>query len=179
MSEIPLKTLVNSWKPKLFFYLKNLNFYLFLFSFSEIHKKFHQLYGNGQNTQKQFEVFLQNECNIVFKLKKQHGNHEPSISIKQLQEQAKTFRVKKFSEIEQLVLSRDHIIQEGEYQNIDSPVLIYCLKHNYEHQTTYRNYKRSRTGMPCCSKERQKNALEARPRNLKGQVLRSKESKLD
>ena len=36
----------------------------------EIHKKFHQLYGNGQNTQKQFEVFLQNECNIVFKLKK-------------------------------------------------------------------------------------------------------------
>ena len=145
----------------------------------EIHKKFHQLYGNGQNTQKQFEVFLQNECNIVFKLKKQHGNHEPSISIKQLQEQAKTFRVKKFSEIEQLVLSRDHIIQEGEYQNIDSPVLIYCLKHNYEHQTTYRNYKRSRTGMPCCSKERQKNALEARPRNLKGQVLRSKESKLD
>ena len=145
----------------------------------KIHKKFHQQYGQGQNNKPQFELFLQNEYGMQFQLKKQHGNHEPSISISQVQEQQKTFRDHKFGEIKQLIMSRKHRIQKGEYQNRSSSVLIYCLKHGREHQTTFGNYKKSRTGMPCCSKERQKLALQARQRNSKGQVLSSKESKLD
>ena len=145
----------------------------------KIHKKIHQQYGQGKNTKGQFELFLQNEYGMRFRSKKQHGNHEPSISISQVQEQQKTFHDHKFVEIKQLIMSRKHRIQKAQYQNISSSLLIYCLKHDCEYQTTFGNYKKSRTGMPCCSKESRRMALLARLRNSKGQFLSSKESKLD
>jgi hypothetical protein len=47
---------------------------------------------------------------------------------------------------------KNHTIIEGQYINIDSVFTIKCEIHNEIFQTTARNYKRAKHGLPCCGK---------------------------
>lgn len=117
----------------------------------EIHKKFHQLYGNGKNTRNQFELFLQNEYNIVFKFKKQYGNHEPSLTIEEISKSQKMFKEYKYEELLDLGKSRNHKIISGRYDNHSSKFEIQCLIHNVTSVRSAKNYKRSKYGLKCCN----------------------------
>jgi hypothetical protein len=55
-----------------------------------------------------------------------------------------------------------HEFVEGEYKNRDSKLVIWCPEHNNEHSTTFYNYTRSRTGCPCCGKQRVSDKLKNR-----------------
>jgi hypothetical protein len=46
-----------------------------------------------------------------------------------------------------------HEYVEGVYENRESVLIVWCPTHTEEHVTTFYNYNRSRTGMPCCGKE--------------------------
>jgi hypothetical protein len=46
----------------------------------------------------------------------------------------------------------------GDYVRASSIIVVYCKIHNFIHETTVTNYKKSKTRMPCCGKERQSKA---------------------
>ena len=59
---------------------------------------------------------------------------------------------------------RGHLFVEGQYETRQSPLIVWLevfwiskkllTKHFHEHVTTFTNYNRSRTGCPCCGKDR-------------------------
>lgn len=62
---------------------------------------------------------------------------------------------KKFCELQmdrtmELIEYNGHVYVEGEYVNKNSKLTVYCLTHECENTTTFTNYTRSKTGMPCC-----------------------------
>lgn len=57
---------------------------------------------------------------------------------------------------------RGHIFIEGEYVNRDSRLIVYCPIHDEIYSTTFGNYNRARTGMPCCGNEQVSNKLKKR-----------------
>lgn len=120
----------------------------------EIHKQFHSLYGSGQNTRKQFTNFLLTYYNMTLN-NEQHGNHEPSLTVESLQKELEQKAVEKNADFIKLLESRNHGLVSGVYQNIDSRIVVICRIHDVTHETTVRNYKKARTGMPCCGKARQ------------------------
>jgi hypothetical protein len=128
---------------------------------TKIHKKFHQIYGSGDNTKVQFAQFLQNEYGIDIERLNQ-GNHEPSLTLENIQKRQKTYKERAHQEFLELVHSRNHRILDRVYENIDSVFVIECLTHQTIHETTARNYKRSRTGMPCCGRSLQSQAAKKR-----------------
>lgn len=49
-----------------------------------------------------------------------------------------------------------HVYLEGQYQNRQSTLLVWCPEHQTEkptEKTTFYNYNRCKTGLPCCGKE--------------------------
>lgn len=70
-------------------------------------------------------------------------------------------------EIENIALVKNHGHQklEGDYQGKNSRLVIYCPKHNVIAETTYANYKRCRTGLPCCGKQQVSDKLKGRVYN--------------
>lgn len=64
------------------------------------------------------------------------------------------FKKQAFKQTLENIEKRGHIFVEGEYQTKQSPLIVWCPKHFHEHITTFTNYNRSRTGCPCCGKER-------------------------
>jgi tRNA 2-selenouridine synthase SelU len=85
----------------------------------------------------------------------QHGNHEPSLTVESLQKELEQKAVEKNADFIKLLKSRNHELISGVYQNIDSRIVVICRIHGATHETTVRNYKKARTGMPCCGKARQ------------------------
>lgn len=124
---------------------------------AEIHQKFHQMYGNVNNTTAQFLQFLHNEYGIGIERLNQ-GNHEPSLTIENIQKSQKTYKERAHQEFLELARKRNQRVLEGFYENIDTVFVIECLTHQTTHKTTARNYKRSKTGMPCCGRDLQSQA---------------------
>ena len=58
---------------------------------AKIHRKFHRMYGNQNNTKAQFLQFLNDEYGIGIE-RLNHGNHEPSLTIENIQERQKTYK---------------------------------------------------------------------------------------
>lgn len=61
-----------------------------------------------------------------------------------------------------LIESRGHVYVEGSCDNQKSTLVVWCPKHDFEHTTTFSNYKRSKTGLPCCGKEQVSQKLKDR-----------------
>ncbi len=123
----------------------------------EIHKKFHSIYGHGENTREQFEHFLLTHYNLTLS-NEQYGDHEPSLTTEYVQKDLEIKTTKKKNALIDLITSRNHELRSGTYVNAKSVILVYCKKHDCFHETTVTNYKKSKTGMPCCGKERQSQA---------------------
>lgn len=68
----------------------------------------------------------------------------------EIQNKSKVIILDKFIE---LCENRDHKYIVGIYQNSSSFCTIWCNKHQCAHTTTFTNYKRSKTGMPCCGRQ--------------------------
>jgi hypothetical protein len=83
----------------------------------------------------------------------QQGNHEPSLTKQKMMEVINQKSQNKHHELIQLIVSRNHVLLSGNYENRNSKLTIKCLKHGVIHTTTATNYKKSKTGMPCCGKE--------------------------
>ena len=50
-------------------------------------------------------------------------------------------------------VSYGHIV-EGTYENRESSLVVWCPIHKNEHSTTFYNYNRSKTGCPCCARQK-------------------------
>ena len=101
-----------------------------------IHKNFHNLYGFGNNTTLQFEIYCIEKYNIKnFPWK--YGNHEPSFILN-----TEKLKEKKEKEFYNLCNSRNHKKINGFYEKFNSTVEILCLTHNKITKTTYHNYKK-------------------------------------
>ena len=134
----------------------------------DIHKHFHQLYGSSVNAL-QFEDFLikyYNWGDKVFPWRQ--GNHEPSLSVEQIEQQLLNSYEKLMMKFLELCESNNHSVIDGEYLGIHSAVTIQCNKHGDVITTTFKNYKNSKHGLRCCGKEAQKNKAEAYNRDSTG-----------
>ena len=64
--------------------------------------------------------------------------------------------------LQQEIEKRKHQFISGTYENKSSDFVIFCLQHKLKHKTTYSNYLRSKTGMPCCAKSQVSKKLKNR-----------------
>jgi hypothetical protein len=120
----------------------------------EIHHKFDKIYGQGKNTQEQFQLFLSTNFNISIDLQ-QYGNHEPSLTTEQMQERQLTRAARLQIELVDLIQSRQNKLVSGVYVNASSPITVGCFIHGKTYTTTSTNYKRCKTGLNCCGKVNQ------------------------
>jgi len=123
----------------------------------EIHQDFHRIFGYGELTTAHFETYLVqyhqwDTKNFPWNTE----NHEPSLSVEEIMDQNFSLREKGKQQLEELTNSLNHSILSGEYKNIYSRFTVKCNKHNKIFETSLRNYKRCRNGLPCCGREVQK-----------------------
>jgi len=76
------------------------------------------------------------------------GNHEPSVSVEEIQQSMLTLKEKKMAEFQELCQSRNHTVIQGDYINSSSKVTVKCEIHNTSYETTFTNYKRCKNGLP-------------------------------
>nr|YP_009184751.1 putative DNA endonuclease [Oogamochlamys gigantea]ALO62838.1 putative DNA endonuclease [Oogamochlamys gigantea] len=133
----------------------------------KVHKQFHKQYGSGKNTVEQFEDFLAKNYNIIdFSKFPWKDNHEPSPSLEEKMEKAKTYRENMMEDFIKRCEKNNHLVLPNQtYVNAKSHVKIKCLVHNIEYETTFTNYKKSKGGLPCCGRELQKQSLKANRNN--------------
>ena len=72
------------------------------------------------------------------------------------------FKNKKLIIFLELIKSRNHEFVFGNYENKLSQLEVYCPLHNILHKTNFDNYRRSKTGLPCCGKHSQSKLLTGR-----------------
>jgi hypothetical protein len=120
----------------------------------KLHWQFHQEYGFGKNTKKQFEVFCQTRFNIhIFPWKQ--GNQKPSL-ITNYPQQTLNFKKKQEKKLKDLALERKHQVVKGNYEHAHSQLVVFCSMHKKTYKTTYHNYKKAKFGMSCCAKKKQR-----------------------
>jgi hypothetical protein len=123
----------------------------------EVHTHFHKIYGYGHNTTVQFEAFCKQFYGInTFPWR--DGNHDPSFTLESVENELTQVKTAKKEGLLQLINSRNHELRTGDYVNAQSVIEVWCKTHKCSHTTTVTNYKKSRTGMPCCGKARQSEA---------------------
>jgi hypothetical protein len=123
----------------------------------EIHRSFRREYGAGKNTKEQFERFLQEKYNI-FQYPWQHDNHEPILSIEEIEARRASQLERQKQAFLLLIEERGHqllLANDGFYNS--SRVEIYCLQHETVNQTTIRKYRYCKTGLRCCRRQAQSN----------------------
>ena len=112
-----------------------------------VHTDFHAQYGN-ETTVSHFELYCKQKYNIT---------KFPWSSDKNFIEQNKANIIcKKENRLKELqfkLMTAGLKLVSGVYENKHSKIVIYCPKHNYTHETTIHNFKRSIYGIPCCAKE--------------------------
>ena len=59
-----------------------------------------------------------------------------------------------------------HVYVSGTSENKNSKLVVLCLKHGKNHETTYTNYERCRNVTPCCGWEKVSNKLKQRKFSL-------------
>lgn len=122
-----------------------------------IHLAFHKAYGAGKNTKEQFEKFLQEKYNI-FQYPWQHDNHEPFLSVEEIEALRASQLERQKQEFFLLIEERGHSLlsaNDGFYTS--SKVEIYCSLHKTVNQTTIKKYKYCKTGLRCCGGQAQSN----------------------
>ncbi len=62
----------------------------------------------------------------------------------------------------QLACLRNHVYVTGKYLTKESKLVIFCKNHKQHFTTTFTNYKRSRTGLPCCGNQKKSILLKNR-----------------
>lgn len=67
-----------------------------------------------------------------------------------------------FNNFLELCEKRNHKCITGIYENAHSRVTIWCNIHFCPHTTTFTNYKKSKTGMPCCKRQIQSDCMTIR-----------------
>lgn len=118
----------------------------------EIHTKFHQKFGFGNNTMEQFELFIKDEYNIT-EYPWRDADHEPSLTTDQMLEKQKSMEEKSKEGLLALIASRNYqLVDSSEGFFSYSMITVYCPTHSKQHQTKVTNYKKSKTGMLCCGK---------------------------
>jgi hypothetical protein len=141
----------------------------------EIHIRFHNEYGRGNNYPEQFERFLiENQYTIKYNITSfpwKDKNREPSLSIEETIIKNQTFRETKFKEFQEICTKRKHTIIDGEYDNVKSVFTIKCEIHNELFKSTAHNYKRSAHGLPCCGKQAVKDWASQASRDNKGKFI--------
>lgn len=115
-----------------------------------VHKKFHDHYGFGKNTLAQFKSFCKIEYAVDFKRRIKEDDLELNLHLLKLI----TLQQIKTQEVYTLAQKRGHKILQAKYQNAHSKLEIFCTKHHKSHCTTFTNYKKSKTGCPCCGYSR-------------------------
>ena len=72
------------------------------------------------------------------------------------------FKNKKLETFLELIFSRNHEFVSGDYENKLSQLQVYCPIHNVLHTTNFDNYRRSKTGSPCCGRDSKSKLLTGR-----------------
>ena len=62
------------------------------------------------------------------------------------------FKMEQFLKTVELIEFNGHSYIDGDYHTKISPLTVFCRTHQVEHKTTFTNYCRSKTGMPCYGK---------------------------
>ena len=62
------------------------------------------------------------------------------------------FKKEKFLSTLETIEYNGHAYVNGDYETKGSPLEVYCRTHQKIHTTTFDNYCRSKTGMPCCGR---------------------------
>lgn len=133
-----------------------------------IFKKFHKIYGNNVSAH-HFEHYFKTYHNWEKKIFPwSQGNHEPSVSVEEIQEKILVFREKKFLEFKTMYESNNHKVLEGDYINASSVVKVQCNIHNQIFTTLFTNYKKCKYVLPCCGKAVQINKSKNYLRNKDG-----------
>ena len=120
----------------------------------QLHWQFHQKYGFGKNTKKQFEIFCQTHFNIhIFPW--EQGNQEPSFITIEHPQPTLSFKKTQEKKLKDLALKRKHKVLKVKYEHIHSPIIVFCSMHKHTYKTTYHNYQKAKFGIPCCAKTKQ------------------------
>nr|ALH06412.1 putative HNH endonuclease [uncultured Trebouxia]ALH06414.1 putative HNH endonuclease [uncultured Trebouxia]ALH06416.1 putative HNH endonuclease [uncultured Trebouxia]ALH06418.1 putative HNH endonuclease [uncultured Trebouxia]ALH06420.1 putative HNH endonuclease [uncultured Trebouxia] len=72
------------------------------------------------------------------------------------------FKKKENEKILKLTSFRNHVYVSGNSTSKESALVVFCKTHKQQFTTTFTNYKRSQTGLPCCGNQKKSEKLKER-----------------